>query len=235
EEFYWDYAGAYRLISDTHDGSGPPYTHTSVYDPAGNRLSDTLDQSAAGGTTFTTTYEYDTPDAVIHSHRNEPGQPYVQVDYNYDPNGNRTEKDVHISGVSNHSTTYAYDTSNRLISASSDTVGAIFHAAYDARTRRLYKDDGSPWEYTLFRYDGGTNFQELRERGNYWPEVITDLVRAGGLGGGIGSILYSDGTMAEGEWNSFLYDAVGNTIELLNPNATVRQENLYDAFGKVLS
>ena len=39
----------------------------------------------------------------------------------------------------------------------------------------------------------------------------------------------------KGEWNSFLYDAVGNTIELLNPNATVRQENLYDAFGKVLA
>src|SRR5439155_20570295 len=55
------------------------------------------------------------------------------------------------------------------------------------------------------------------------------------LARGIGSTTHSHGTMAEGEWHRFLSDALGNTIELLNPNATVRQETLYDAFGKVLA
>jgi len=70
-------------------------------------------------------------------------------------------------------------------------------AAYDARTRRLSKTEKAGWdapgETTLYRYDGGTNVQELRdvdaahEAVDY--AVALELARAGGLGGGIGGVL----------------------------------------------
>jgi len=68
-----------------------------------------------------------------------------------------------------------------------------------ARTRRLTKTEGSATK--MFRYDGGTNFQELtpgtpadNENPAILGDVTTELIRAGGLGGGIGSVLYSNDT-----------------------------------------
>ena len=106
----------------------------------------------------------------------------------------------------------------------------IFTTAYDARTRRLGKTEGAA--STIFRYDGGTNFQERNTSG----QTITELVRAGGLGGGIGSILYSDKTMAPtpGEWEGFLYNAIGSTTLVTDSTGTPTQRNLYEAFGETV-
>jgi hypothetical protein len=70
----------------------------------------------------------------------------------------------------------------------------------------------------MFRYDGGTNFQELTAgtpEDNANPAILGDvtaeLIRAGGLGGGIGSVLYNDDT-ASSDPDSvefFVYNAVG--------------------------
>lgn len=83
---------------------------------------------------------------------------------------------------------------------------------------------------TGYRYDGGTNMQELYSNG----AAHTELVRAGGPGGGIGSVLYTDQSIAPGSTGPvehFLYNAVGHTVALTDAAGTVTQTSLYEAFG----
>ncbi|HEX8521969.1 MAG TPA: RHS repeat-associated core domain-containing protein, partial [Tepidisphaeraceae bacterium] len=122
-----------------------------------------------------------------------------------------------------------YDTSDRLIKVRRG-ANTIFTASYDARTRRLSKIEGGTT--TLFRYDGGTNFEELDGS----AQVMKQLVRAGGLGGGIGSILYTDETMAQHPHpvEFYAYDAVGNTVATMTSPDEIAQETVYEAFGNVI-
>ena len=146
---------------------------------------------------------------------------------------------------------YRYDTHDRLIEAYDFDGGgggdAFFQADYDARTRRLAKREALTLEdrergvfsETTYRYDGGTSYQDLNEPG----EVLVEHARAGGLGGGIGSILYADRYSAEGESGSggssltteyFAYNAVGHTSALTDAAGAVTQSLAYDAFGNVV-
>ena len=74
------------------------------------------------------------------------------------------------------------------LGAAENSAGNFEHRKVSCtqRTRRIAKFEVD--KTTLFRYDGGTNFQELRNPSGPY-EVTTELVRAGGLGGGIGSVL----------------------------------------------
>ncbi|MEM6457809.1 MAG: hypothetical protein AAF710_00290 [Planctomycetota bacterium] len=98
---------------------------------------------------------------------------------------------------------------NRLIQVDVDGT-AVFAAAYDARTRRLSKIEGT--DTTTFRYDGGTSFKEFKN-----GDLSVEFVRGSGMGGGIGSILYRDtfnpdGTIKATE--SYHYNAVGHVDPL---------------------
>ena len=97
---------------------------------------------------------------------------------------------------------------------------------YDYRTRRLQTtDDGTT---TMFRYDGGDSFQELDAAGS----LKVEFVRGSGMGGGIGSILYSQ----RGVTNEFFsYNAVGHTVALTLTNGTTEKTVLYEAFGNIAS
>lgn len=154
-----------------------------------------VDTTASGGGKIYGSFWYDKLNRLTAS--STTGQ--QGTSYQYDRNGNRTAK--YESGKT---TKYAYDVSNRLVSATVNSA-TVFAAAYDARTRRLGKTESGTT--TLFRYDGGTNFQELQQSPG--SEVTAELVRAGGLEGGIGSVLYSDKTMAPtpGPWEGFVYNA----------------------------
>ena len=170
----------------------------------------------SGQGSTTTTYEYDDLNQLLSMTRG--GQ---TTTYEYDLNGNRTSKD---DGTD--TTEYVYDTSNRLVEGQLNET-TIFTAAYDARTRRLAKTEGG--STTLYRYDGGTNFQEKRE-----GQVVTELVRAGGMGGGIGSVLYTDQSMrtpTAGPVEHFVYNAVGHTVALTDDAGAITQTSLYEAFG----
>ena len=217
----WGYDDLYRLTSESWTGPSAQM-RTYEYDAAGNRTSRTINATASGGGQTFTRYWYDALNRLNYSSVSGGDT----TNYEYDANGNLIKK--YKPG---ETTRYIYDVSNRLtqvVTGGSNTV--IFTAAYDARTRRLGKTESAAT--TIFRYDGGTNFQERNTSG----QIITELVRAGGLGGGIGSILYSDKPMAPtpGPWEGFLYNAVGSTTLVTDSTGTPTQRNMYEAFGKTV-
>src|SRR5439155_14231935 len=149
-----NYDNLYRLTGESWTGPlGQGHSYT--YDPAGNRLSHvaTLDTYPT-----TTRSVYDDRNRQISSTATRSYTPTVTNTFSYDANGNRSEKDVNVAGVSDVATIYTYDVSNRLKSATVDGV-QVFSALYDARTRRVAKTETGTT--TEFRYDGGTNSQEL--------------------------------------------------------------------------
>ena len=208
----WGYDGLYRLTGESWTGpSARTYAYT--YDPAGNRLTRSDDAAVAtGGSAERTDYQYDDLNRLVEWQSFYVGD---VVQYEYDLNGNRTVARAYPNDGPNSTTAYSYDASDRLIAAATDGT-AVFAGAYDARTRRLGKTENG--QTTLFRYDGGTNFQELQG-----GQTVAELVRAGGLGGGIGSVLYSDRSMAPtaGPVEHFVYNAVGHTVALTDDAGTV--------------
>ena len=183
------------------------------------------------------TYEYNVRNEIERMER--PGEVAAEqvVRYLYDDNGNRIEKgyDVGDDGdIDVTLATYEYDTSNRLTSVDVDGADA-FEAAYDYRTRRVSKTTypGGTAETTTFRYDGGVSFDELKG-----GVKQVEFVRGSGMGGGIGSILYSDRTASGGEKEYFVYSpAVGHTVATLTGDTgavAVKSTNLYEAFGNVV-
>jgi len=107
------------------------------------------------------------------------------------------------------------------------TAGAA--ASYDYRTRRQTKAGGT--DVTFFRYDQGDAFQEFKA-----SAMQVEFVRGGGMGGGIGSILYSDRTMvAGGAEETFTYNgSVGHVVALTSGIGMTTETNRFDAFGNVI-
>lgn len=60
------------------------------------------------------------------------------------------------------------------------------------------------------------------------------FIKGTGLGGGIGSILYTE-TSATQEREYFLYNVIGSVVVTTNADASVKSTNLYEAFGKVVA
>lgn len=96
----------------------------------------------------------------------------------YDLNGSRTNKTV-VGGSGFGTTTYLYDTANRLVAAQDTDSNTIFTATYDYRTRRVSVTEGlAPSGPKLFHYDSGDSFQELSN-----ATLSVEFVRGSGLGG----------------------------------------------------
>jgi RHS repeat-associated protein len=82
---------------------------------------------------------------------------------------------------------------------------------------------------TYFRYDSGDSFQEAQSGTS---NIQVEFVRGSGMGGGIGSILYSDrGATRE----HFTYNAVGHTVALTLQTGAVSKSDLYEAYGNIVA
>jgi RHS repeat-associated protein len=208
----YSYDAQYRLVSESWSSTGYLYS----YDRIGNRLTKVV----TGGSTFpSSSYDYNERNELL-SEVYDPGNGGAQTttSYAYDANGNLTAKQV----VGGTQTTYAWDVSNRLISV---TVGGgvVFQASYDYRTRRLLKTESGSTTY--FVYDGGLSIQE-RPSGQGTPSA--EFVYGGGLGAGIGGILYED---RSGTRSHYGYNQVGHTVLTLSASASVTSWRQYEAFG----
>ncbi|HXJ16978.1 MAG TPA: RHS repeat-associated core domain-containing protein, partial [Candidatus Polarisedimenticolia bacterium] len=205
-------------------------TVESTYDKAGNRTELWRDGDLA------TEYAYNVRNEIVTA---TTGATIVR--YVHDENGNRTVKghDSDNDGVilqADVLADYEYDSANRLVRVYTDgDMTADFEAAYDYRTRRVTKKEGG--DEVTFRYDGGVSFDEWKNGAK-----TVEFVRGSGMGGGIGSILYSDrqvddgqgGTVTEREY--FVYSpAVGHTVATLTENTAVKSTNLFEAFGNIVA
>jgi RHS repeat-associated protein len=203
----YNYDGQYRLLSEAWGAISNTYT----YDLAGNRIK----LVAVNGATATTTNTFDVLNRLLTS---TGGQ---TATYTYDLNGNQIAQ----GGTATASMTW--DTNNRLVSVTVN--GATSTYAYDYRSRRQLKTVAGTT--TFFRYDQGVSFQE-----SVAGALQVEFVRGTDMGGGIGSILYSDRTMVSGGIQEvFAYNpAVGHVVGLTNAAGATAETNQYDAFGNIV-
>ena len=212
------YDHMYRLAAEAEYSDAARTAETELraysYDLAGNRLA--LSHSIGGGPAEITDY--------VCNDLNELetiAVGGVTTTYMYDLNGNRTAKEV--GGVT---TAYEYDCIDRLMAVDvGDDGSKEFSATYDYRTRRLTKTEGA--DTTAFRYDGGVSFHEIRN-----GSLTVEFVRGSGMGGGIGSILYSDrDPQGTHSYEFFGYNAVGHTVAITEDSGEVTKSELFEAFG----
>ena len=213
-----------QLLTETDNISGAEVATSYSYDLLGNRLTKQVGSELTSQ--VVTNYVVDKLNRVL-SYNDTTNT----VNYVYDVNGNRISKT--FDGKT-HS--YEYDSESRLMKVLEDS-NEIFRAKYDYRTRRTetFENDAT----TLYVYDGGTNIQERSATGS----LTKQLIRGSGMGGGIGSVLYTDSSVdgaddEDGESESrrfFIYNAIGSTVALTNTASAVMSADCYDAFGKVVA
>ena len=80
---------------------------------------------------------------------------------------------------------------------------------------------------THYVYDGGVNVQELDSAGS----LTKTLVRGTGMGGGIGSVLYTEDSSGNNR-SFFIYNAIGSVVALSDTSGVVTATTDYEAFGK---
>jgi len=223
----YGYDAKYRLVSEVWGNpatSGHSYSNT--YDAAGNRLTHT---KVVDGVTSVYGYSYDvlnqlnevTLDGALHNR------------YTYDLNGNRATKEP-LGPAGGPTQVYNWDVSDRLTSVAQATTGGaqsvLFEAGYDYRTRRVLKRESG--NETVFRYDGGNAFQEHRD-----GAMSVEFVRGTGLGGGIGSILYSDRSVdpnGGGAVEFNVYNPVGHVVVQTDDSGSLLNASVYEAFGNIV-
>jgi RHS repeat-associated protein len=212
------YDAQYRLTSETTSG----FSQVLTYDPAGNRTKLTR---VEGGTTTVTTYVCDPLNRLLSSSQAINGGAVAVTQYAYDLNGNQTSQTIPGRPV----ITMVWDTLNRLVGGNVLGLTAGIGQSYDYRTRRQTKANATT--VTFYRYDQGDSFQELQS-----AAMQVEFVRGSGMGGGIGSILYSDRTMAGGSEETFTYNpSVGNVVALTNGIGATTETNRFDAFGNIIA
>jgi RHS repeat-associated protein len=209
------YDDQYRLaVEDSQLGTNATQ-RVYTFDAAGNRLSLT---NTLNGQASVTVYNYDQLNRLTNMVSD-----LAATSYAYNRNGSRTNKTV-VSAAGTNTVAYSFDVHDRLTAASQDGT-PIFAASYDYRTRRVSTTENGATK--LFRYDSGECFQELAD-----ANLAVEFVRGSGMGGGIGSILYSDrGTNRE----HFTYNAVGHTMALTDGAGAVTKTDYYEAYGNIVS
>ena len=203
----YTYDNADHLITLTSDpdGGGPqlPLVKQWLYDPAGNL------QTLTDENTHATDYGYDPANHLMTVTAPDPdgGGPLLRpvTSYTYDEVGNLKTRSV---AAGTHTTTYMYDSANRLQSVSSPT--------------------NQLWTYT---YDAdGNRVTQIDPNGNSTPTVGDGKTTYGyDALGRLSTISYSDTTPAV----SFLYDANGNRTQLSDGSPFGADSYAYDALNNL--
>ena len=204
----FEYDDLYQLTreADSLRNSGSPVVY--AYDAMGNRT-----RKVDNG--ITTDYTVDKLNRVTAATTG-----VTVISYTYDANGNTASKTA--AGVTR---TCHYDRDNRLIRVSEgEGDEEIFTAVYDYRSRRLEKTENG--DTVSYLYDGGVSVQEYDAEGS----LKTYLVRAGGYGGGIGDVVYTENADGTGR-EYFLYNATGTTSALTDDDGAVTSTSCYTAWG----
>ncbi len=208
QEYWWSYDAANRLTSETYpDGGGGSITTTYVYDPVGNRLTETT-----GGQT--TTYTYNNRDQLTQTNG-----PSGIISYDYDGRGNLWRK---VDGMD--VTTYSYDARDRLIGANLPD-GTSLAYTYDYGRRRVQQTvNGS--STTNYLWD------ELSPYGDVVAEIDQSNALVASYSLARGRLVAQT---RSGVTSYYLPDAQNSTRLLTNLNATVTDTYDYSAFGETIA
>jgi RHS repeat-associated protein len=213
----YDYDDQYRLTGESWGSGAQAYSYSYTYDLAGNRLSQV---ATAAGVTQTSTYTYSIANALVALDVQSGGT--THTDFDYDLNGSLVAKQV----TGGAQTTYTWDASKRLVSASVNGA-EVFSARYDYRTRRLKKTESG--SATYFLYDGGVSIAE-RQSGTW--NTKAEFGYGLGLGAGIGGIVFDE----EEETKVLsVYNHVGHTVVRAHTSGAIQAWNVYEAFGNRVS
>lgn len=169
-------------------------------------------------------------------------------------NAGNTATDFSDSVVldANVSITYSYDNKGNLIERAdgSDTVyfeyyqigllkqvrnadGDSENYYYDALGRRYmiitYADSGSSYDTRTFVFSGASVIRELEDA----DTTTMEYLKAGGLGGGIGSVVYSEAS--DDTITFYTYNHRGDVAALIDDSEDIVALYDYDAWGNLLT
>ncbi len=196
-----------KYQSATSTGTSPQKTTTYYWDPVGNRQQ--VQTTPASGSIVTDTYG--TANAV---------NQYAAINgqsTGYDTNGNLTSARLQDAG-SGPVSTLAYDSHNRLLSASDGTHSVT--STYDTRNRVTSRSINGVT--TLFLWDGWDLIEERDLSGAQTRRYVH--------GAAVDEILLMvDATGAK----YHLHDALGSVTALTDSTGAILESYQYDVFGKV--
>jgi len=198
------YDTASRLTNLTHQAGGTPFESISyTYDAAGNRTG--LDRTNGAAILLPDAVQaaYDAANQQIQFNSSTPN-------LTYDANGNLTSQ-TDASGT----TSYTWDSRNRLISISGPATSASF--IYDALGRRTSKTiNGITTDY---QYDGNDIVSEIDS-----SAVSANYLR---------SLNIDEPFVRQSTSNEYYHvDALGSTLDLTDAAGAVTTNYEYEAFGK---
>ena len=199
----YTYDDQYRLVDATHPQAFNSDESFS-YDPVGNRLTSHISSN----------YVYDNLNRLLEDD---------QFTYTYDNNGNLLSK---TNKVSTDTTTYQYDSENRLIQVTNSTD--ITQYGYDGLGRRISKTVNGV--VTKYIYDNEDILLELDENDNIKARYTH--------GPGIDEPISVDrDTDSDGVLDStyyYQYDGLGSVTVMTDSSGAVVATYVYDAFGKIV-
>lgn len=226
-----------QLLTEIQSDANGTTTRSEVhrYDSAENRVSTTVFTPFG---TLTRLFEYGSPANGLNSNQlyqltETPGSgdPAITT-YNYDANGNRTEKVLTQGGTGgppvSATDTYAYDTFNRLtqlsLNTSSSAENGTYNYAYDPLTRRISRSVGDPPIASIhqFAFSGNTPVHE-------WDAATNDGSLVSNIGGGVGGRLYTQD--AGGLTNYPFHNARGDVIAQFSGGGSMTYHATYAASG----
>ena len=200
-KFHYDQL--YRLIDATHPQPQNPAENFG-YDPVGNRTTSQLSGS----------YAYDNMNRLL-------GED--QYGYSYDANGNMTSK---VDNSNGDTTTYEYDSENRLIQVTTPTSILIY--LYDGIGRRVAKTINGV--VTKYVYDEKDIILELDEneqiKASYTRTLEIDELIS------VDRDTTGDGTLETTYY--FHRDGLGSVTAMTDSSGAVVQSYVYDSFGNIV-
>ena len=212
------YDRVYRLDSETLATASETTLTDYSYSKANNRTAKTV--SVNGSQTSAQIYAYgDGTDGFNSNQLKSVTEGSTTTSFTYTDNGNRATKS--INGTLSQS--YFYDYHNRLVTVNDSTLGD-YHYLYDARTRRVERDESAAnGQSTQLSFSGGTSVQEIEAN-----NTTVEYIRGSDYGGGVGGVLY---TIRGGNRSYNAYNSRGDVVSQTGDNQNINWQAAYEAFG----
>jgi len=203
-----------QLVSSSM--SVPSWNRQYVYDPAGNRTSETIDGVSA-------TYSYGSG-----SRLNQMVRGSVTVSYVYDGLGNLTERVQTEPGVDTIVEEFGYDYMNRLATYENSQTGASWtyqHWPTGDRYEKRNTDAGTAEQYVSCRGDVATEYIDNGSSVDFTNRYVQGLE------------IDSKATRipASGGRRHYVSDQVGTTGVTLTDAGAVEEQCVRDAFGRTIA